>query len=384
MTHLDLSHRWPAAGKVLVVDDQPLARAVLRLMLEADGFDVEECSGASEVMQRIASSRYDAVLLDVMMPDIDGIELCHRIRASGDLVTPVLLVTALSDRASRTRGKEAGADDFLTKPVDRVELLVRIRCLQRVRAWYDQVAGERERLQEEVDRAHAAIVSIERRAYLGTLAAGLGHDLKNLSAITWGIRTGLEDGGPAQHEDLEALGDLAGRLDTLGRQLMRLAHEGPGRPERTPLRERVQAALDLLRRAGRTTGVAVILVVDHNPWVRVDPSELDQILLNLLGNALDAVAQGAVREIAIRVGLRDGRARCEIRDSGPGLSDEVLARAFEPYFSTKGADQGHGLGLSVSRRVLDQWGGTIGLQRRTDAAGALVWFELPIAATADP
>lgn len=122
--------------RVLVVDDDPAVLDSLALVLGLDGFDVDTASDGREAIRTLATTRPDAVLLDVLMPGLDGLEVCRRMRGSGDR-TPVLMLTARDEVRERVAGLEAGADDYLAKPFARDELIARLRALLRRTGWED-------------------------------------------------------------------------------------------------------------------------------------------------------------------------------------------------------------------------------------------------------
>src|SRR5581483_1329453 len=116
--------------RVLVADDERAVRESLRRALVLEGYDVELATGGREALDSVAGGRADVVVLDVLMPDVDGVEVCRRLRSSGDR-TPVLMLTARDAVADRVEGLEAGADDYLVKPFDLDELIARLRALLR-------------------------------------------------------------------------------------------------------------------------------------------------------------------------------------------------------------------------------------------------------------
>ena len=120
--------------RLLVVDDDPSLREALALVLDLNGFDVTTAQDGREAIRTLADTPPDAVVLDVLMPGIDGLEVCRRMRAAGDL-TPVLMLTARAEVGERVEGLEAGADDYLAKPFAREELVARLRALLRRTGW---------------------------------------------------------------------------------------------------------------------------------------------------------------------------------------------------------------------------------------------------------
>jgi len=120
--------------RLLVVDDDPSVREALALVLDLNGFEVATAADGREAIRTLAAGSPDAVILDVLMPDIDGLEVCRRLRATGDR-TPVLMLTARAEVSERVAGLEAGADDYLAKPFAREELIARLRALLRRTGW---------------------------------------------------------------------------------------------------------------------------------------------------------------------------------------------------------------------------------------------------------
>lgn len=155
------------AAKVLVVDDEAGVRRVLTRLLSSEGYEVLEAASGQEGLELLWTHGADTVLLDVMMPRMDGLEVCRRIRKNSRTAhTPVVFITAAVDREFRRQARKAGADDFLAKPFDEVELLARVNNTVRMKLYYDGLTRERNRLKNEVDgrtRAlHEATERLER------------------------------------------------------------------------------------------------------------------------------------------------------------------------------------------------------------------------------
>jgi two-component system response regulator MprA len=141
--------------RLLIADDETAVREALALVLDLDGFEVTTAADGYEAIRTLSAQRPDAVILDVLMPGLDGLEVCRRIRATGDR-TPVLMLTARAEVSERVAGLEAGADDYLVKPFAREELVARLRALLRRTGWEDD--GETLRFEDlELDPlAHQA------------------------------------------------------------------------------------------------------------------------------------------------------------------------------------------------------------------------------------
>lgn len=145
-------------GRILVVDDESTMRRLLEKLLRLEGYDVLLASSGEQALVDLFKHGADTVLLDMRMPGMTGLEVCRQIRNHPKtLHTPVVFITAVNDRELRRRGMEAGADDFLSKPFDEVELLARIRNCVRVRRYYDNLEQQREQLEHAVHERTAAL-----------------------------------------------------------------------------------------------------------------------------------------------------------------------------------------------------------------------------------
>jgi len=157
----------PRAGRILVVDDVAQNVELLEALLVAAGYDVTKAYDGAETLRKVREEVPDLILLDLMMPGLDGYEVCHRLKADEETRSiPVMILSALGEPGERIRAFEAGADDFLTKPFTKVELMIRVRSLLRLKRLHDQVEA------------------YGRMATLGEMVSGIVHELRNPLAIT--------------------------------------------------------------------------------------------------------------------------------------------------------------------------------------------------------
>ncbi|MDH3676053.1 MAG: response regulator, partial [Anaerolineae bacterium] len=174
---------------ILIVDDEPTARRTLRALLLNQGYDLAVAANGTEALDMAAELRPDVILLDVMMPEMDGFEVCRRLRAGPELAeVPIIMVTALDDRGSRLEAIEAGADDFVSKPFDRVELRARVQATARLNR-YRKLLVERTRRQQAEDEArrreHEIMLLQEVKRFQDEFISNASHELRTpLSAIT--------------------------------------------------------------------------------------------------------------------------------------------------------------------------------------------------------
>jgi PAS domain S-box-containing protein len=245
-----------------------------------------------------------------------------------------------------------------------------------------------EMLEEELERTRGQLLQVERLATLGTLAAGVGHELRNISTVLDSLRSYFtecaERGLPPDPEELKELGWACEHVATHGRHLMDLGRPGKTRVERVDLRELVVGTLAMLRTAGRTKHVKVTVSAPESPlWLEVSRTRVEQVLLNLVSNAADAVEQVRDRPVEVCVRLYEevtaGFVCCRVEDTGVGIPEDTLANIFEPWFTTKTPGHGTGLGLPVVRNILQECGGDLSVESQVGKGSAFT-FRLPVVA----
>ena len=261
-------------------------------------------------------------------------------------------------------------------------IVVVARDVREVRDLLVQLRAAQTSIAQQLEEARSMLLLAERRATLGTLAGGFGHELRNIAQIQIAAADELAAALAADEDitilarqllpELERVGE---HIKLHGNKLMELARPGPDRVQPADLNSIVHDVVAMLRLSGKLGSVAVELVLAPEPlFVTVNRTRIEQILVNLVSNAVDA---GADR-IAIEVrATGDGRRiACAVRDTGEGIAAEHLDRIFEPFFTTKGPDQGTGLGLPVVRDIVTSYGGTIDVASEP-GHGTTFTFELP-------
>ncbi len=401
------------APEVLIVEDNRDMRELLAFVVGQE-FRLRTARNGREGLAAVHERAPDLVLTDVMMPEMSGTELCRAIKQDPELVgLPVVLVTSKAEREMKIEGLEGGADDYVTKPFHPRELLARVRSLLRVRQLQTDLEDRNwalERMNEELERAlsdlkeaEVQVLQSERLAAVGELAAGVAHEVNNPVNFALNALRTLRANVEALAEASRAVGELdardparlAGQLRELEEvqartepveraaellELVRIVTEGLERTSRlvgdlrdfagsgrgehahtaVNLRRGIDSTLQLLGRHLQEADVTVERALGDQPLVvSGDPAALNQVFLNLLKNSAEALDGQTGGRIWIEAGTDDGWVSVTIRDNGPGVPEEARTRLFEPFFSTKEAGQGSGLGLSICRRIVGEHGGTI-------------------------
>ncbi|QQC62684.1 sensor histidine kinase [Paraburkholderia ginsengisoli] len=248
---------------------------------------------------------------------------------------------------------------------------------------------ERTRAEQELRAAHDELIQASKLAALGQMAAGITHELNQPLAALRGFsdntRVLLERGDQASaRENLEAIAALTERMGKITNQLKLFVGRARPRSARAPIVRALRNVVGLLQKrlqgvevvftlfdAASSTRTQLSLADDHPELVaHCDDLRLEQVLINLLGNALDATAGMSAPCIAIEIEVADANLSCAVSDNGPGIPDDVLPRLFEPFFTTKEMGQGLGLGLAISSSIARDCGGTL-VARNAPDGGAL-------------
>lgn len=387
MTNAELDEHF-YSSRILVVDDEEIDREIITTLLKAEPFTIFQAAGGGDALRIVENEPLDLVLLDLVMPNVDGFQVCRRIKQDmGKSSLPVIIVTSLDDAEARVKARECGCDDFLNKPFDPSELRARVRNMLQVRAYQEQRGRQDELIHDEVERTREQLLQVDRLATLGTLVAGVGHELNNiLSALSMTIElmsTQAEKKQPVRAADLERLATVANHISTHARHLLNYGRPSPLLREKLDLRDVVRSTLDMLRVSGRVKRARVEIELPESPVLsRVIRTHIEQVLVNLMGNAEDAVCQNETREPLIRVILTEPGKRVHFRveDNGCGIPEHELQSIFEAYYTTKPAGKGTGLGLAVVKSIVESYGGKITAAPR-EGGGTAMSFDLPAASS---
>jgi two-component system, sensor histidine kinase and response regulator len=357
----------PARAIVFVIDDKEVNLRLMRAYLQAEPYEVITCSDPQEAVERIELEPPDLILLDLMMPVLDGFAVLDLLKESAPDV-PVLVITGVNDREDRLRALASGARDYLTKPVDRSELLIRARNLVALKQGADALA-----------RALAQLEAANRD--LNAFAGGLAHDLQqpitSIAAFAQVIQRNSEKLLPPQDAShLKRIINAADNARGMVRGLLEFARLGQGEIQMVPvdLNLVVQEARSAV--SHETEDRAVSWSVAPLPVVRGDPSLLLLAFVNLLSNAVKYSRKRDQPSITIDSQSDPSTGpRIRIRDNGVGFDMAHAKRLFYPFerLHSVAEFEGTGMGLANVRRIMERHGGSV---RGESAVGEGATFTL--------
>lgn len=369
---------------ILVVDDNDANRALAQGALEDEGYRVLLASGGAAAVETFSAEKPDCVLLDVRMPDVDGLTACRRIRElPGGEEIPIVFLTALRDVDTFDQTVSAGGDDFLTKPVNPGELVIRVKAALKLRQMRAELREHYELLRHQRDALMRVQLQKER------LSAFVVHDLKNpVAAMDLHAQLLLREAGLSEHgiESVRTIRKEAQQLNRMILNLLDLAKGDEGK---------LVATVSTVRTEGLVSGVLAELSVTADarsvkleaqvevPEVRLDPELVRRVLVNLTENAIRHAPKRTAVVLSV-LPAEHGGVELRVRDSGPGIPAEQRARVFDPFVrldqqgeSNPVSRGGRGLGLAFCKVAAEAHGGTIRVEEAQP--GAVFVVTLPSA-----
>ena len=361
---------------ILLVDDTEANLRVLGPLLQAEGWSVAAATRGEQALELIAQRLPELVLLDVMMPDMYGFEVCRRLRAdpaTRDL--PVLFITALTDEESIVRGFRDGAQDYIVKPFRQAELVARVRthlALRQAIRLAEKQAADLARLNADKDRFYSII------------AHDLRSPLAGLLGLSEALAGNLKDFTPAEvTESVADMAKSARNLYQLLENLLEWSQLQTGRmecrPEQVDLPTLLTEMMELFAQSAEQKGL--ILRLNLQPAIAwADRRMMHAVFRNLLSNAIKFTpAEGLV---TLRCGLAGGKVIGEVDDTGTGISTQLMEAIFnqgtKPVSKPGTAgERGTGLGLVLCRELLDRAGGTLAA-RSGPGPGSTFTVTLPV------
>ncbi|MDB9515518.1 response regulator [Roseofilum reptotaenium CS-1145] len=436
----------PEPGNILVVDDTPANLQLLIRILSEQGYKVRPVPNGRLVFQGIHREYPDLILLDIQMPEMDGYEVCQKLKAderTRDI--PVIFISALNDVFDKVKAFEIGGVDYMTKPFQAAEVLARVkthimlsklqkklqekteiqdRKLQEKTITLENTVKQLERTNrqlestnfqlgnnlEELKKAQLQLVQSEKMATLGQLVAGVAHEINNpIGFIDGNIKYAFEyiqdlirlvdlyqNEGPDRDEQIQeyikeieldflvedlpktitSMKNGADRIRNISKSLRTFSRRDSDRKANFKIHEGIDSTLLILKYRLKETGerpkIEVLKEYGDVPEINCFPGKLNQVFMNLLSNAIDALdealqnpSHSQPQRITIKteVGAEKDQIIVWIEDNGIGMAEAIQKKVFDHLFTTKGVGKGTGLGLSISREIIEE------------QHGGKIWFE---------
>lgn len=350
--------------KILLADDDRTVRYALRESLQKLGHTVVECENGQEVLGKLFTGDLPQLLiLDWMMPDTDGLEVCRVIRERRDLpFTYVMMLTGRSSSADVLEGLRSGANDYLVKPVHSAEFQARV-----------QIAVQLVESNNIVAQQKLAVFGAVRMASLGEMATSMAHEINNPLAIILSQAESIVDRlhntsiAPDVKAQIEqSVDSIADRVSKVSRVIhaLRAFSRGDAReePRFVSVREIFEHVEALCAARLKNEGIELIVKpFADSAGFEARPNQMVQALLNLVDNAVHATDSNKERWIEFEVFEDPKSVYVSVRDNGKGIPVEIRHRIMEPFFTTRDIGSGLGLGLSVARGYIAAHGGSLRL-----------------------
>lgn len=423
--------------RILLVDDNPNNIKVLSEAIHAYGWKALMATDGESAIEQTEYAQPNLILLDVMMPGIDGFETCRRLKANPDTQNiPIVFMTALSDSTDKVKGLEIGAVDYITKPFQQEEVIARLKLHLKIshltRTLEQRVqerTGQLTKSLQQLQQTQLQLIQSEKMSTLGQLVAGIGHEINNPIGFIGGNFCHIEEyindllrllrlqqqklpPSPDIEElieeiDLEYLTEdlpklLASmhqgidRLKDISLSLRTFARADISSKVEFQIHEGIDSTLMLLKHRLKGNGdcptIEIVKQYGDLPAITCYPGQLNQVFMNIIANAIDAfddlersnssqemAAFPNTITLATSVDSEQGTVTICIQDNGPGIVPEIQARIFEPSFTTKPVGKGTGLGLAISHQIIvDKHNGQISCSS-VPGTGTKFTITLPIA-----
>lgn len=339
------------ANTILIVDDEEVARDILQGFLFRGGYQLAFASNGHEALDYVAQSPPDAILLDVMMPDIDGFEVCRRLKADKQWRhIPIILITALGGREELIHGLEAGADDFLFKPVNDLELRARVRSLLRIKKQYDELQAN---LEMREDLAHMMVHDMRT-----PLSAILGYS--ELLLLQQSLMPEYADTIDKIHTQAQRLNSFINDMLIVAKMEANQLIMNPTEVDVSQLVRKVKGSHEVVAASKR---IAVRLdLPPESRQISLDKNLFERLLDNLISNGLKYSPPGS--EVIIKLeypAAGTPQLRLQVLDQGDGIAEEDRSRIFDKYEVATLKEKGVqiGLGLAFCKMVTDAHQGRI-------------------------
>jgi len=382
---------------IVVIDDDVNILDLTSLILSRRGYRVLTSPSARDAMETIAAEPPELVLLDYMMPGMDGLTALREIRVRFP-DTYVVMFTGKGSEEIAVELMKGGASEYILKPfnnrdlVERLDNVLRIReielhnrslqqehvrLLEEIETWNQELQKRVREKTDALQKAQSEIAQAEKLAALGYLSAGMAHEIRNpLNSISLFIQ--LMRQNTVDPEQLDYQGKILkeiDRIDAIIRKLLDASRRSRSIKNDISVEKVIDNALEVFSPQIETGKIKVTRTSSAVPPIKADAAEVEQIFTNLFLNAFDEMSEGGQLDIAISE--EDKRVIIRVADSGGGIPDETLPYIFDPFFSTK--SRGTGMGLPVVQRIARIYDGNVRVEK-TSPAGTVFKIDFPACA----
>ena len=345
--------------KILVVDDQPINIKLLQRKLERQDMDVSVAYSGRECLDIVETVKPQLILLDIMMPEIDGIETCQQLKANPETeAIPIIFITAKASKEGKLEGLDAGAVDYITKPIDLDETIARVRTQLRLQEMFQENIELQERLGDA-----------RRAAAVGAITQGIAHNLNNLLGVVVGYLDLIKNGYDSPDMVKRSVGlmdNAVNRMVNIIRQLGTIASNERIELTTLPVTALLENSIERFKTEHEVDAV-IELQTEFAEELKISANAetFESILGKLLINAWESYPKETSceeRKITLKAILtrERGPAMIELKvtDFGTGIKPEIATTLFEPFITTK-TSVGRGMGLTIARHTARNLSGDV-------------------------
>jgi signal transduction histidine kinase len=345
--------------RILIIDDSEANRHLLSTKLESDGYEVEGASNGLEGLKKVDAFHPDLILLDVMMPRMNGYEVCKRLKEKEETrYIPVVMLTARTELEDKMMGLELGAEDYMTKPFSLLEVSARVKSLLRMRELQSKLRAS------------------EKMAALGEMVDGIAHEVRNPLVTIGGLARRLYEDQTDEEHKRYAESIISG-VERLERMIQRIdEYKGilVSKLEKGDINEVIKKAVeDTKDSIGDRDIVISTSLTEEPPGLNMDATNLKIAFFNILQNSVEAIEGRG--EIRVEARPSGESMLLTITDTGCGMDEDYIRKIFNPFQTSKMT--GAGLGLTVSYRIISDHGGEIGVTSKK-GEGTTITIILPM------
>jgi signal transduction histidine kinase len=371
---------------ILIVDDEETNVKLIKGMLSQENYDLWSACSGREALSILTTISPDLILLDVMMPKMNGFEVCRKIKQNAKTqIIPILMVTALSEKKHRLMAMDCGADDFLSKPVDRAELKIRVKSLLRIKKYHDELYESYLEISEKNNMLQKLAKHRDGLMHM------IVHDLKNpLFAIMGNIELILLDKHKFSDTQITAAQNCLASCTDLNEMIQQLLDMNKFEKdklqlnrENTDLVSLVNGAMNQLSKKAQEKQISIHLVKKNSiSPICIDSGLIKRVVANLLDNGVRHSLVGGTLEVKVELANGKDNLCISVKDNGHGLDPAHHHKIFDKFEQVKGKGENisigtSGLGLAFCKMAIEAHGGRIWVESKGEGQGATFYFTIP-------